>query len=329
MMKFSIIVPVYNVEQYIRDCILSIFNQTYTCGVECIIVDDCGTDDSMKIVEELLKDYTGEIKFSIIYHEQNKGLSAARNTGLSAAIGDYVMFVDSDDQITNDCLEILGRPLDNFAYDMVVPNYKIEGGDKTYTKCIVPNCEIIGHKKIAQSRLDDRWYVMAWAKLYRRQFLIDKKIEFCEGIIHEDELFASEVACLMDSMYLLGNAVTYIYRLRENSIMSSLIYEKRRESYIRILDHMNVFMIQNNLLKQYLPNELFLGQFYTAIKISLAISDNAYYTAYSEYRRACNLHICQLLYINKSFKKYVRDIHFFLPPGLGKKVFRFLFWLNN
>ena len=100
----SIIIPVYNVQDYIIECLDSIAAQTYTTGVECILVDDCGNDNSMKMVNDYLDGYKGEIDFRILRHERNRGLSAARNTGIMNAKGKYVLFVDSDDSISAQCL---------------------------------------------------------------------------------------------------------------------------------------------------------------------------------------------------------------------------------
>ena len=106
-MKISIIVPVYNVEQYVNECFDSIAAQTYKGEIECIFVDDCGQDDSVAILEKLITDYHGAIKFYIVHHEHNKGLSGARNTGIRHAQGDYLYFIDSDDSIKSDCIEKL------------------------------------------------------------------------------------------------------------------------------------------------------------------------------------------------------------------------------
>ena len=101
----SIIVPVYNVQEYVIECLESIAAQTYTTGVESILVDDCGTDNSMKAVHDFLDEYQGEIDIRIARHEHNRGLSAARNTGIMNAKGKYLLFVDSDDTISANCLE--------------------------------------------------------------------------------------------------------------------------------------------------------------------------------------------------------------------------------
>ena len=104
-MKVSIIIPVYNVAPYIKDCLMSVMRQTYAGLVECIVVDDCGTDESIAVAERLIAEYKGPIRFEILHHDHRRGLSAARNTGMHKATGEYIFFIDSDDEITEDCLE--------------------------------------------------------------------------------------------------------------------------------------------------------------------------------------------------------------------------------
>ena len=108
----SIIIPIYNVAPYVEQCLQSVMHQTMTAGVECILVDDCGQDNSMELVEQMLaregysvcSDGTlisnhSPLTFQILHHEHNRGLSAARNTGIEAARGEYLYFLDSDDWI--------------------------------------------------------------------------------------------------------------------------------------------------------------------------------------------------------------------------------------
>ena len=103
-MKVSIIIPIYNVEPYIERCLQSVVSQTYPY-FECILIDDCGNDRSMPFAEQFIQNYSGEIHFRILRHENNCGLSSARNTGMKAANGDYIYFMDSDDAITPECIE--------------------------------------------------------------------------------------------------------------------------------------------------------------------------------------------------------------------------------
>ena len=125
MKDVSIIIPIYNVEKYVAECLNSVISQTYDHSkIECIIVDDCTPDLSMVIVDEIIGKYNGEIVFNIIRHEHNQGLSAARNTGIEAATGDYLYFIDSDDYIYPKSLELLLNASKEYNKpDVVVGNY--------------------------------------------------------------------------------------------------------------------------------------------------------------------------------------------------------------
>ena len=105
--RISIVVPIYNVEPYILECLESVANQKNANGIECILVDDCGKDKSMEIAEQFVCSYNGPIHFSVIHHEKNMGLSAARNCGTKVAQGEYIFFLDSDDTIVPNCMELL------------------------------------------------------------------------------------------------------------------------------------------------------------------------------------------------------------------------------
>lgn len=107
--KVSIIIPVYQVSAYIERCIRSVLNQTYK-EIECIIVNDATQDDSIEKCQQLIENYRGEIRFKIVNHNANRGLSAARNTGIDAASESYIFYLDGDDEISSDCIEKLVKP---------------------------------------------------------------------------------------------------------------------------------------------------------------------------------------------------------------------------
>ena len=107
MMDVSIIMPVYQVAPYIGDCLRSVMRQTYRGSMECLIVDDGTKDGSIAIAERMIDAYEGPIQFQIQHHDENRGLSAARNTGTMLATGDYLYYIDSDDEMTEDCMEKL------------------------------------------------------------------------------------------------------------------------------------------------------------------------------------------------------------------------------
>lgn len=110
---------------YIERCVNSVINQTYS-PIECLLVDDATPDDSISKCERLIADYKGSTRFVILHHDRNRGLSASRNTGLDAATGDYVFYLDSDDELKPDCIEKMVRPIkSNPAIEMVLGNHEV------------------------------------------------------------------------------------------------------------------------------------------------------------------------------------------------------------
>ena len=115
----SVGIPVYNVELYIEKCLLSVFAQTYQ-NLEILIIDDCGSDSSMKIVSDLMHSHKQGNLIKVIRHQNNKGLGEARNTAIDNAKGDYIYFLDSDDFIENNTIEILLHEAEEYNADVVM-----------------------------------------------------------------------------------------------------------------------------------------------------------------------------------------------------------------
>ena len=147
-MKVSVIVPVYKAEKYIHRCFDSIAGQTYT-NLECLFIDDGSPDRCYAILHTRIAQYSGEIDFQIIRHAQNRGLSAARNTGTLAARGEYIFYLDSDDEITRDCIETLVNLANKYhGVDIVQGNTKtvparamewLDWGGKHYPEYVKDN----------------------------------------------------------------------------------------------------------------------------------------------------------------------------------------------
>lgn len=247
-MKISIIIPVYNVEPYVGRCVESVMRQTYQDPMECLVVDDCGTDMSMDVVKRMVADYHGHIHFKILHHNHNRGLSAARNTGMEAATGDYLFFLDSDDEITTDCIEKLTAPLAEEIYDIVVGNIKIVGGNEhhDFLKMRLSDGTILRRKEIEKTYRKE-WNMIAPNKLYRLDFIREQGLQFKEGLVHEDELWSLQVACLAQSLRAVNHS-TYIYYVREGSITTSTDVEVRRCKMLKVIvEEICTFLRERNI----------------------------------------------------------------------------------
>lgn len=237
-MKVSIIIPVYNVSDYIERCLHSVIEQSYT-DVECILVDDCTPDDSIEKCERIISDYKGPICFKILHHRSNRGLSAARNTGTNAATGEYVFFLDSDDEITPDCIKCLIQvTVEHPKVEIVqgatisIPYDKYYDTDYFRHPCYIEdNNELIRYNFF---KYGDQLPINAWNKLIKKNVVTDNNIEFLYGLIHEDELWSMQLA-LVVSNYAITNEPTYIHYVTENSIMSTLNKCRSARNMMRIV----------------------------------------------------------------------------------------------
>lgn len=236
-MTISVIIPVYKVEKYIQRCLESVIAQECDdFDIECILVDDCSPDMSMDIANGIIDNYDGSITFCIINNSENQGLSVSRNKGLMMAKGDYVFFLDSDDDLTANCLSSLYRETDryNCVVDMVVGNsYKFQVDHYWQSREERPVL-LLNHIEIMRRFLQVEIPMTAWNKLVRRQFLIDNNLFFRPNMIHEDELWSYELYEAIKSVVLIPE-VTYIYEHNADSIMCSSSFLTRRVEGCHIL----------------------------------------------------------------------------------------------
>lgn len=337
-MKISIVIPVYNVAPYIGDCIRSVMRQTWQGPLECIFVDDCGTDQSMVIVDSMIEEYHGKIAFKTVRHEENRGLSAARNTGMEAATGDYVYFLDSDDEMTPDCLEALAAPMtapepvEGFV-DFTIGECRIEGGTLPGVALKLKDGAVLQGPEILNAYRQEAWYMMSVNKLYRLDYLKENGLRFHEGIIFEDELWSFQIACTARKMAVVGRE-TYIYKLREGSITvnndKDLVESKearKRKCLMTVLGGMYQFAEAQGLLNnQDVHNIIENFRIGCLSKIQHQTPERlrAFYleqlkVAPSKWGRCCCL--------NKwDVKKQVRDLHLALPERFALPYLRLLLW---
>lgn len=241
-MLISIVIPVFNVAPYVERCIQSVFSQTYE-NLEVIFVDDCGNDSSMELVEESIRVTDGKplrMKFKILHHDHNRGLSAARNSGIEASSGEYVYFLDSDDWIKPECIELMVSSLNRHPDSEVV----FAGADVTdhkfpwldYTQKNLP--EYSNDRDWLQKSMLLRYplAMTAWNKLISLRFIHANNLKFVEGLTHEDEIWNFEISKHIKSASFVSSN-TYSYTIRQNSITSTSL-EQRQERLFCLLNLM-------------------------------------------------------------------------------------------
>lgn len=238
-MKVSIVMPVYQVSAYVERCLSSVMRQSFT-DIECILVDDRTKDDSVEKCERLIQAYHGDMVFSILRHETNRGLSVARNTGTDAATGEYLFYLDSDDEITDDCIgKLVDAVQEHPDAEMVVGNTQVFNDGiptriwiREETPCLIQGNETIAsfyHKRLIPNA--------AWNKLIKRTFIKEHGLYFKEGIIHEDILWMFYVMKYLTQVVLVKD-VTSHYLLRSGSISTGSNDEVEGKNYLAVYDDM-------------------------------------------------------------------------------------------
>ena len=218
-------IPVYNVEPYIEKCLLSVLNQTYQ-NLEILVVDDLGTDKSMQIVERLQVSHPNGKLMKIIHHPQNRGIGEARNTIIDRATGKYLFFIDSDDFIESETIDVLLKEAETNDTDAVFASCR-RVDYKTYEK--LPTFTFsskqifIGKDAFANYVCQDlRWHVgiNVWNILFKLDFLKNGNFRFAARK-DEDAVFLSDFYSDIERAIILPN-VTYNYVSRPGSIMGNM-----------------------------------------------------------------------------------------------------------
>ena len=246
MDKISIIIPVYNVEKYIKTSIESVLNQTYK-NLEIILVDD-GTKDNCGKICDQYKEIDNRI---IVIHQENMGLAEARNSGMKIATGKYLMFMDSDDFYEKNSCEVLYNEIKKRDADFVIGNYiHVDANGNKWEKPLFDS-ETYTNFKLSIKDYQKSFYVMnsvVWNKIYKREFIEKINLKFIKGTLAEDAIFSTFCYVHSDNAYFI-NDIVYNYRQNEvNSTISTTCskkyFEKINEAYKLIFDN---FKTTNNI----------------------------------------------------------------------------------
>lgn len=297
----SIIIPVYNVELYIQDCIDSVLGQSYS-NIEVIAIDDASTDSSLQILNQ----YEDE-RLRVFLQTENQGQSAARNVGLNYATGDYILFVDSDDYLKKETLNRLvflfqKENVDMIRFDAVSYYEKTQEFvvDNTYIAS-----KYLKENKIYTDNLLKDFYLSFNPSpvlyIFRRELIIDDKLKFDEGIIHEDELFNTKLYLRIKKARYCSEQF-YVRRYRDNSTMTNknleqLLYSFK--SYNHIMDEYEKMLSNrtyNSDMKKFIKyrlNTLYNMLFY------FEIDDDTKNILINKFKN-------KKVYFTKTYKNYIR-----------------------
>ncbi len=290
-MKISVIVPVYNVEKYLKRCLDSLVNQTLK-EIEIIVVNDGSPDESEKIILEYLEKYRN-IKY---YKKENAGLSVARNYGISKSSGEYIAFVDSDDYVDTSMLQKMYEKAKEKDYDVVACSVSMVLDDGKYISTVKTGLKN-DNSDIKENMITI--YPSAWNKIYKKE-LFDKVL-FKKNVWFEDVEFLYRLFPYINNIGIVNESL-YYYVQRDGAITKT--YDKRLYDYIKNWNSILEFYKNNNFYDEY-KKELeycYVRYLYaTFIKRSINLSKKEFDSAVLEARSN----------VEKNFKNYRKNKYFY------------------
>ena len=317
MPKVSIIVPVYNVEKYIKKCLDSLVNQTLQ-DIEIIVVNDGSPDNSQKIIDKYVKKYPKKVKS---YIKENGGLGSARNYGIEKATSDYLMFVDSDDYIELNMAELLYDKVNKTNTDLAICGLFSVNEDYE----IIDTSSFINNE-ICKNNLKYILFnnVSVWNRIYKKEIIIKNSLEFRSGIWYEDIDFVLKYLTLAQKVELV-DVPLYNYLIRSGSIMNNKNILKNLDILLSF-DEIIKFLKENNKFETYYNEVEFLAIYHIYIcGLTRVININCDKKTKNKVIKEFNI------YINKNFPKWKKNKYLNDLDKRKKTVYTFLnikqYWL--
>lgn len=307
--KISIIVPIYNVEKYIKRCMDSLISQSFS-DYEIVVINDGTLDNSMEYVYELQKKHTN----IVICERENGGLSAARNTGIALARGEYVLFCDSDDALQENCLKMIyeeaqNKNLDLLLYDaQTIWEMETEKKGNSYTRENITQVVLSGEQMLEELVNKKKYRASACMYLIKRELLVKYNLLFLENILHEDELF-TPILFMKAQRVEHRNWMIYKRYVREGSIMTSANMAKRLKSLENVISGLVEYInlektsSRNDILWQIILEHIkfFLGQTLILTEMDEELK--------SKRKKICRIVKQEGLKLDAEFRMYLLSLH--------------------
>ena len=321
----TISIPIYNCENHLINCLQSVVNQEYK-NIEIQLVDDLGNDNSMQLAEDFVLKHP-DFNFKILQNEKNSGLSVVRNVGINNAEGKYIFFLDSDDEITPDCISNMVEIAEREQVEMVCGNVKtirLESKEEIKAFRLQNTKEkTTGNTEIFECFIQGRFPVPSWNKLILLDFLKQNKLYFKEGLFAQDSLQSFETALVLNSVFFLRDD-TYIYYLHQDSVIHNR-KKKHFDNWITIATE-----FEKHYQKEQNPErkKQILGYLIDYKDLTLLMNwkaqrnEELWKYSYNAYKKLASFSLAE--YLSSDFNLALKKKNFLqnLPTNLGYKIFR-------
>ncbi len=257
----TVSIPIFKCEKFIIRCLESVKNQTYK-NLEIILVNDFTPDNSMSLIRNFME-ANPDLNIKIIEHEVNSGLSVVRNNGIKASTGKYLFFLDSDDEITADCIHLLVENAQKTDAQIII-------GQNRWINTFDNSTKDFGFPTIAEKKYYDNnleifsvyskggFPSSSWNKLFKRDFIVDNEIYFVPGLFAQDELWFFHLLLKAETLAIIDD-ITYLYYLHGESVIFNR-KKKNFENYLTILEYLTKSYKEqeNRLLKPLIKSKIVL-----------------------------------------------------------------------
>lgn len=321
----SINIPVYKCENYILRCLESVKNQTYK-NLEIILVNDATPDNSIEIIEKFISE-NPDLNIQLLHHEKNSGLSVVRNTGIDNSSGKYIYMLDSDDYISNDCIEKLVELAEKENTDIVVGETicldSTDGQEKLLFPIRAEEKAYEGNDFIFERFIAGDWPIIAPNKLYNREWILKNELKFIPGLYSQDELWAFHCAFKINKIAFLKE-LTYIYYLHG----ASTIYNKTKvnfENHQTIVEWFTKAYQETNSKRKQLIKKKLIGFKETTLQMQWkSMRDDVPYWKqnYARLKKAPKLSLSDYFSSEFTTDQKKRNLFLNLPTELGYRLFK-------
>ena len=321
----SINIPVFKCEKFILRCLDSVKNQTYK-NLEIILVNDQTPDNSLAIIEDFVKN-NPDINIRIIEHAENSGLSVVRNTGIKNSNGEFIFFLDSDDEVIPDCIELLmAKAIETDAQITIGQNRWINTFDNTTKDNGFPTK---ASKKYYNNKIeiffvysDGGFPSSSWNKLFKKDFIKNNEIYFVPGLFAQDELWFFHILLKADTLAIIDD-ITYLYYLHGESVIFNR-KKKNFENFLTILQYFSQAYKNEDdeVLKKLIKKKIILFKEMVLIMQWKAIKDKDYLKEnISRMQKMTRLSFSD--YFSKGYPVGLKKKDFFqnLPSGIASGLF--------
>ena len=329
----TISIPLFKCEEFLEKCLLSVLNQTYK-NIEVTLINDQTPDNSVKIAEQFITEH--QLQNWKIYHlEENSGLSIVRNKGIDTAQGKYLFFLDSDDVITPDCIEIMVNIAEKEQLEMVVGNTIMvnlsDGRERDFFR-VNPNQNMItNNEEVFRAFVNGQYASSSWNKLVLLDFIRKNQLYFTRGLFAQDELQSFQTALVLNRLGFINfDKTTLYYYLHSKSVIHNR-NKRHFDNWATIVSYIyDSYKNEKNIERKRLIQKQLINYKTMTLQMNWKAQENdeLWLYSYNLYQKTKDVNLSFFDYFNTSIPMDIKKKSFklSLPSSLALKLFKKLYY---